>query len=544
MMRNIFFPEQLNGYYFFDKRVIGFDIGKTHITATLVLLKGYTCTIEKVITEKIINNAGAEYNESVAEALEKVMSAVGAYDEIRTVLPSSAVVFKELKMPFIGRERIAMTVGFEVEPLLPFPLQDAVIDFIVTREHLEEKSSEILVAAVQKQHIAEHLALFAAARLTPSVVGVDLFSLYGLYSKALATGAHAGNVVLVDLGSYTTTLAYIVDGQLRLVRCLPKGSVYLAKYVSDAIGMPYVQVMETIMRYGLEHTEEPAYVKALVQALNTMWKEVAFTLQSFSVQVSFAHEAPRLLLYGGGAGLKGLPKFVAHTIGNPCDIWDVDMLLHDAGVHGSAKSGVSRSTITSVSAALAYAPVTYFSLLKHEFENQNEIALFDKQFFAACALTLFLVGSLIAVTIADVRSVNREAVASETEARDELKLVLSGLTVSKLDEEGNLDDVVDTAQELVKNEETLWFSFANPARTSFLKYLLELTSRIDRQGLGFTINKLTIADGVMTLDAQVRDHEALKLLEKELRQSKLFVAVEGQEDPSFRSMKIKLTQAG
>ena len=55
-----------------------------------------------------------------------------------------------------------MVVNFEVEPLLPFATDDAVIDFIITKQNVAEKSSELLVTAVQKQYITQHLQLFAS----------------------------------------------------------------------------------------------------------------------------------------------------------------------------------------------------------------------------------------------------------------------------------------------------------------------------------------------------------------------------------------------
>ena len=58
-----------------------------------------------------------------------------------------------------------MVIGFEIEPLLPFSLRDAAIDFIITREIPEEKSSEILVTAVQKQQLIHHLEMFEAVRI-------------------------------------------------------------------------------------------------------------------------------------------------------------------------------------------------------------------------------------------------------------------------------------------------------------------------------------------------------------------------------------------
>ncbi|MBS1986398.1 pilus assembly protein PilM [Candidatus Dependentiae bacterium] len=544
MIRDLFFPEQLGGYYFFNKRIVGFDIGKTHITATQILLKGRSVIIEKTITEKIDLNNGVDFLENVGNALKKIVQQCDAPYEIRTAFASSTAIFKELRLPFISRQQIAMTIDFEVEPLLPFSRDDAIVDFIITAENLSEKSSDILVVAVQKQHIAQQMELFQAAAIAPDAMCVDVFSLYSFYAKSIGYNTQPGAVVLVDMGSHTTTLLYVLDGKLRLIRSLAKGSIQLIKSVSETMQLPLHQVMEMIIRYGLEKDGDPVYHKALTQALELFWREVAFTIQSFVVQTESVDRACHLLLFGGGSYLKGLAPWVTKLLKKQTTLWDIDLAIHDCGIQIESKTAVSRGMIMSLSAALPLLPGADCSLLKKEFTSSGQATAFKKQFLTSCALVCLIFGSLITETILQVSSLHTEIAASDLEARSELKDVSTGLlSAERFNDQANLDDLVEEEEALVKNEEKLWFSFANPARSSFLKYLLELTSKIDKKGLGFTINKLTIADGMITLDAQVKDRDALRILQKELQQSKLFIAVERQEDPTFKAMKIKLANA-
>lgn len=546
MIRNLFFPDQFRNYYLFKKRVIGFDIGKTHITATQVVFRGYAIIVEKIITESIEVNNDVDYTENVGKTVQVILQQLDSYDEIRTAFNSATVIFKQLRLPFIGREQIGMTVGFEVEPLLPFPLQDTVIDFIITSENIAEKSSEVLVAAVQKQHIGQHLALFEAAQINPSVICIDFFSIYSFYRKSTGYSIESGSVVLVDMGSHTTALGYVLNGQLRLVRSLPKGSYHLVKQISEALDISAYQAMEMVIRYGLEGEGNSLYQKVIIQAASTFWREISFTLQSFEVQTQTNSSSALLLLFGGASVLKGLPIFVTKTIARPCEIWNIDLAAHDCNFTVSSSVHLSPANVMSLATALPFVPAGHCSLRQQEFANPDDASLFAKQFFVACALVCLLFAALITTTVLDVNSLHKEADESEMEARLELQSAMSGL-LQKADsqdlfEQDNLDELVSDLEQVIKKEEKLWFSFANPSRISFLRYLLELTNKIDKKNLGFILQKLTINDGVMTIDAQVRDHEALKILEKELRQSKLFITVEGKEDPQFKAMKIKLAQ--
>ena len=208
-IKDIFLPEKIGAYYLFSKIVIGIEINKTHIIATKARISGNTATIEQIIEEQIPEEVADQTISTTSIALQKIFAKIGHYDEIHTLLPSSVIVFKELKLPFISREQLKMVIGFEIEPLLPFPLRDAAIDFIITRIIPEEKSSEIVVTATQKHHIANHLALFESIGLKPDVVTVDMIALYGLYKQMDATIQLSGGTALINLTPQTTTILFI-----------------------------------------------------------------------------------------------------------------------------------------------------------------------------------------------------------------------------------------------------------------------------------------------------------------------------------------------
>lgn len=109
MIKNIFIPEKLGSQYLFPQRIVGFDIGKIHVTATQILLKGTTTTIEKCITLPLEVNS-VPYEERVSKAIALILEQVDPYDALHTSIPSSLVIFKELKLPFLAPHKIRMVV--------------------------------------------------------------------------------------------------------------------------------------------------------------------------------------------------------------------------------------------------------------------------------------------------------------------------------------------------------------------------------------------------------------------------------------------------
>ena len=97
--------------------------------------------------------------------------------EIVTALPCQDVFIRTLSFPFRDASKLAQVVPFEMENLIPMPLEDVTVGSLLlpARESEEDtaksKGSEVLVTAAPKAKIAEHLRFMASADLNPSEIG-------------------------------------------------------------------------------------------------------------------------------------------------------------------------------------------------------------------------------------------------------------------------------------------------------------------------------------------------------------------------------------
>lgn len=532
MIKNIFLPEKIGNYYIFSKRIIGFDISKTHVNATQIYVNGNKRIIEKYIEEKIESDSTAHYSERVRNALKKALEQTSPHGEIHSCLNSSLVIFKELSLPFLQYEKIKMVINFEIEPLLPFAIDKAAIDFIITKQHLKEQRSEVLVAAVQKERLEEHINLFTELNIKPTVITVDLIALYGLYTLIPSYAHQEGDIALVDLGIHSTRIAYIHDGQLRFIRTLPKGTFNQAKEAGEELHIQPAAAMEHLVRFGLEENDDKKTVDAIKKSTTLFWQEINFTIQSFSKKTEHP-TIEKMILLGSGSELKGLTTFIHNTLDIPCELFNLTPLFNEKNITIKNKHTIPSSSIISLSTALP-APLTdTFNL--GDTLGKTDIPLLKKQVVIAFVLVIALFSTIIAHSFFQIRKLQDETTSSTKEIITTLKKQFPKIEGTRL------DDILEEAQQAVDEEEKLWFAFSGPARASSLEYLLELTNRIDKKSLGFVVEKITITEGTITLKARVKDYEALKILERDLRQSKRFSYVEPQEKTDF-TMRIGLLQ--
>lgn len=530
MIKNIFMPERSGQYYLFSSRTIGVTIGSSSISAVQIKSNGSKRIIEKMLSVAIENNTQAEYQERAAQALQMLFQQLDAADHIVSTLPSMHVVFKKLHIPFVDREKIAQVINFEVEPLLPFPLNQAAIDFIITAQASDGKSAEVFIAAAQKDAINAHKAIFELANIIPTQVTVDIFSLYSLITTIPAYTAIKGGLVLLIIGTNTTCVTLIRNSQLVLIRTLPKGTNHLAKILGTELAIAPEVAIEELVRFGVEHANDPKKHEAIRKALGSYFDEISFTINSFSAEENSPVES--IIILGPGSQINGLLPFASELMHIPCQSFNTQLIFDTGIVQSKSGEQIATEYIIPLSAALRTASMIDFNLAPTEL-SPIDIRLFLKQSITTIILICVFFGILGTQYITQRRVFKREIKASQEQTIAALKKQFKDVDSKELAR------VIEDSQEAVTKEESTWFAFSSTARSSMLTILLELKTRIDKDALGFVLEKLSITQDSITLKAHVRDHNALQLFEKALQNSELLNNFEPQRDPSFE-MKITL----
>ncbi len=533
MIKNVLIPEKIGNYYLFPRRIIGFAFDAATVTATKLFLRGKGAVVEQVVSESLSLNQELSYEEKVGPVIKGILDSVGNYSVIHTAISSSQVIFKTIKLPFLSYKKIKMVVNYEVEPLLPFSLDDAVIDFIVTKQFPSEGSSEVIVAAAQKSSVANHIALFEQAGVTPQKIEVDLFSLYSLYKKVPAYQEIKGGAVLVDMDSESTRVAFIQDAQLQSVRVLPKGMNHFVKAVSRAENIAVEEAYKVITRFGVTKHDDSAFQKVLSGVLEEFWSRVQFTVNSF-VQEGQKDGLSLFVLAGLGRQIAGFSEFVTKYSGVNCEPFQTVPLIANKMLKVRDKVNVSEMNLISLGVSLPSDVTQNFNLMPLQMSAGQDVSILAKQLATAAFFIVALFAALLTHSFLQVNKLRKELVESRADVVETLKDRFN------IPEEEDFDEVVDKAESQVSQEENMWAPFS--AQSQFLKYILEL-HRLDLEDLGFEIDRISIGNGQMTLKARVRDYPAVSKLEKELRRSKLF-RYKGSVQQTDFTMKIQLNKNG
>jgi type II secretion system protein L len=192
-------------------RGAGFDIGARVLTLAVVStgLKGVK--VERVLTRRI-----AKGTDGVVETMRalKREASLGA-QPAALAIPAHAVSTRSVTLPFIQRTTLNSVLPAELEGLLPFDLDDVVIDGFPVAQ--EAGRSHVLAAAVPKATLKALLDDAGRAGLDPRVVTVDAMALAGAAEAWLPPQA---DLALIHLDERSITLGLLQDRRLRGLRGL------------------------------------------------------------------------------------------------------------------------------------------------------------------------------------------------------------------------------------------------------------------------------------------------------------------------------------
>lgn len=535
MIKELFLPDNIKNYYLFKKRIAAIDITKTQINTCLISLYRDKKIIEQIIETPIIPGPTSSLHERTLEALIQLKSNITNYDELVTIIPSYLTVTKELKLPLEEREKISLILGFEMEPLLPFARQDTILDFIITKKIPSEHSTEIMVAAIQKNNVLDHIALYEAAGLTPSRTVIDIFILYEMYTIINNHNTLNEPVVIIDIGLNSIQIAYIIDNQLKAVRSINHGISLIAKTFSTLTMQNPNQAIEHIMRYGLKHTENIEHNKTMEKAVDGLWQEINFTLDIFTRKNNQKKIA--MIFFAGISGqINGLIEYITAISHTPCHELSINQFIQQAQLHTTLGQKITSNALISIGAALPKNNDYDCNLLKEIVKpTNNNILLY---FITSISIAIISTLLLLSVTQLRLKKINTELTNSKTEVIEKLKKELPSIS----DQDTDLDDVLSSAQQLITKEENTWFAFSHESHPPILEYLLELTNNIDKIATGFQPHSIIINEKMIILNASVRDYDALKIFERDLKRSKLFKNTEPRQvDYTNFTMKFLLT---
>lgn len=303
------------------RRVIGLDIGSSVVKAIEFEERGDGFVITGFATSKV--NSPDETRFAVKECVRQ-----GNFRTRNTITSVSgrSVIVRYVSMLQMSKEDLKSAIRYEADKYIPFDVEEVVLDCQVLDQEASkgegaQPEMKVLLVAVKRSLIDEHLALLDDCGLVPKVIDVDAFALGNAFElRNTNTGRtdYADRVVaLIDIGSNKTNINILRGNVSYFTR-----EVYLA-------GNDFTEAIAR--RLGIEEAEAEGLKndpqdraseieECILPTLDDLSNEIQLSFDYFENQ--FDREVEEVYISGGSAKLPGLPRAFEGTLDKPIIRWD------------------------------------------------------------------------------------------------------------------------------------------------------------------------------------------------------------------------------
>lgn len=191
----------------------------------------------------------------LSEAIGQVLAqGTRAPDRIIASLNGEAASLRLLDLPAGIEKKAAEVLPGELGALLPFDIDDAVLDYqIVGRD---DSTIQLMAVAAPRQHVADRLHELQSAGVDPRELAVGAACFDGL-GALLAESLGESSVLVIDVGPKNTDFAVLTNGLCTFARTISGGMDLVESGQRAQLG---AALQRTLASYRAQRAEEPSRI--------------------------------------------------------------------------------------------------------------------------------------------------------------------------------------------------------------------------------------------------------------------------------------------
>lgn len=310
------------------RTAIGLDIGTSVVRAAELSFGRGATTLERfgqvVLPDGAVRDGEVVDATAVAEALRHLWSATGfSHKNVMIGVANQRVVVRRLELPWMEHDELRSSLAFQVQDVLPFAVEQSVIDFFPVKEFTDPTGSRMLgglLVAADRESVLTSVRAVEAAGL--KVQSVDLCSFAVLRSMGRQTDLTVGTEALVDVGARVTNVVVHSAGVPHFVRILLMGGQDVTDAVAETMGVP-ADAAEALkqefgrVRLGSELETGQANVSTAVgDSSQDFVDEIRGSIDYYAAS-NAGPPIERLVVSGGGSQLSGLVDLLGSALRLP-----------------------------------------------------------------------------------------------------------------------------------------------------------------------------------------------------------------------------------
>lgn len=307
------------------RHLIGLDIGSKYVRAVEIACNKKAIAICNVRQEEVPDQ------NSLRDVLSNIFTTTKFKTKrVVTAVSGRSVIVRYITMPIMSVEELNNAIKMEASKYIPFEIQDVVLDCQKLQQGgsveggstgLSENEMRVLLVAVKKNVIEEHIALLEALGLTPDIIDVDAFALGNAFElrSIMNTTPESQNkvIALVDIGASKTNINILDNTTSQFTREIYMAGNDFTDAISKKLGIDLAQA-EAIKKDPGGKAEE--LKEAISGIIDDLCHEIRLSFDYFENQ--FDKPIEQLYFSGGAVYMAGLQDLFERALEKKPLIWN------------------------------------------------------------------------------------------------------------------------------------------------------------------------------------------------------------------------------
>src|SRR3989344_4915164 len=303
----------------------GIDISTSGVKAVRLLERPHGLERGAYAEELLPPGAFADGEFADPAAITTAIAAVASRAGItcaNAALPESKSYLFETSVP--GEDKGAWRVLLEqrFDELVPLPPAETVFDVISVGERAEGATT-VVGLAFARRVVDQTLAAFDAAAVPVAAFEGETFAM----ARALLPEGDTSTTLIIDVGKTTTKLAIVADRIPRFATTIGIGGHAFTLAIQKHFGVTESEARKVKVERGIVPAPgNEDYLATMLSTVSAIRDEILRHLDYWQSHQSHegAHEpVSRAVLAGGDATVRGLPEYLAASLGIPLAIGNV-----------------------------------------------------------------------------------------------------------------------------------------------------------------------------------------------------------------------------
>lgn len=220
---------------------------------------------------------------------------------IVTSATTQDILVRPLDLKLKKDKDIEATLAFQIEPLLPYPIENAVVDKVLLSK--DKEGSKLTVFSMRKDHLTQHLGKWNALGIEPEVVSAAPQALV-LFANQFVKKETPFFILHLAIEN---SFAVLVDqGKLFSAQAIPAGLNHLIEVLVQEKGLDQTSAYSELSNRTF-HLPQPQDTPAFKSALDGLRMAITRTVYSLAKQLK-GKEINDLMITGPGAIIEGLKE--------------------------------------------------------------------------------------------------------------------------------------------------------------------------------------------------------------------------------------------